>query len=83
MNAPDLARLRPEQRARFLATEAAGLSQPGMRLLMETLDFPRSCRARACRRAKACVADKLHCARDNRELMRNEVLPAMLGERPR
>jgi hypothetical protein len=83
MNAPDLARLRPEQRARFLAIEQAGFSQPGMRLLMETLGFPRSCRSRACRRAKACVGDKLHCVRDNRELMRDKVLPAMAGGRPR
>jgi hypothetical protein len=83
MNAPNLARLRPEQRARLAAIEAAGLSQPGTRLLMETLDFPRSCRSRACRRAKACVGDKLHCVRDNRELMRDKVLPAMAGGRPR
>jgi hypothetical protein len=81
MNAPNLARLRPEQRARLAAIEAAGLSQPGTRLFMETLGFPRSCRSRACRRAKACVGDKLHCVRDNRELLLNDVFPAMVGER--
>jgi hypothetical protein len=81
MNAPNLSRRRPEQRARLAAIEAAGFSQPGTRLFMETLGFPRYCRSRACRRAKACVGDKLHCVSDNRELLRDEVLPAVVGER--
>jgi hypothetical protein len=81
MNAPRLHLLRPHQRARLAAIEASGLSQPGMRLFMETLDFPKVCRSRACRRAKACVGDKLQCVRDNREVLVNEVLPAIMGER--
>ncbi|MEA2759121.1 MAG: hypothetical protein QOH65_1734 [Methylobacteriaceae bacterium] len=82
-DAPRLHLLRPHQRARLAAIEASGLTYPGMRLFMETLEAPKSCRSRACRRAKACIGDKLQCVRDNRELLVNEVLPAVTGERPR
>jgi hypothetical protein len=61
----------------------AGRTYPGMRLFMETLEAPKSCRSRACRRAKACLGDKLQCVRDNREVLVNEVLPVVMGERPR
>ena len=81
MNAPDLSRLRPHQRARLAAIEESGLSYPGMRLFMETLEAPRVCRHRACRRAKACIGEDLRCVRDNREFLTNEVLPVVTGER--
>ena len=55
MNAPRLELLSPEQRARLSAIEASGLSQPGTRLLMETLGLPRFCQLRTCRRTKACL----------------------------
>src|SRR5438270_13065567 len=79
MNAPRLDLLRPEQRARLAAIEASGLSQPGTRLMMETLGLPRFCQLRNCRRAKACLGTKFHCMRDNRELMLNEGLPQVTG----
>ena len=66
---PNLDLLRPEQRARLGAIEASGLSHPGIRLFIETLGVPKSCRMRPCRRANACVGDKLECVRDNRELL--------------
>jgi hypothetical protein len=78
MNAPNLSRLCPHQRARRLAIEASGISVPGMRLFVETLDFPQACRMRACRRAKACIGAKLYCMTANRELLLNEVLPAVM-----
>ena len=81
MSAPNLDRLRPHQRARLAAIEASGLSYPRMRLFMETLQFPRICRCRACKRAKACVGDTLQCVRDNEEYLRHEVMPLVTGER--
>jgi hypothetical protein len=59
--------------------EASGLSQPGTRLIMETLGFPQFCRLRNCRRAKACLGSKFQCMRDNRELLLNEVLPQVIS----
>ena len=66
---PNLDLLRPEQRARLAAIKASGLSHPGIRLFMETLGVPKSCRMRPCMRAHGCVGDKLECVRDNRELL--------------
>jgi hypothetical protein len=79
MNAPRLELLRPEQRARLTAIEASGLSQPGTRLMMETLGLPPFCRLRNCRRAKACLGKKFECMRDNRELLLTQVLPQVMG----
>jgi hypothetical protein len=80
-DAPRLHLLRPHQRARLAAIEESGLAYPGMRLFMETLEAPKSCRSRACRRAKACVGGKLQCVRDNRELLLQEVFPVVTGKR--
>jgi hypothetical protein len=52
-----------------------------MRLFMETLDFPRICRCRVCKRAKACLGDKLQCVLDNQELLLKEVYPVVTGKR--
>ncbi|MBV9395242.1 MAG: hypothetical protein JOZ84_12625 [Methylobacteriaceae bacterium] len=71
---PNLDLLSPDQRARLAAIEASGLSHPGIRLFTETLGLPKSCRLRTCMRLKACVGDKLQCVRDNKELLRSEVL---------
>jgi hypothetical protein len=76
---PRLHLLPPHLSARFLAIEASGRSQPGTRLMMETLGFPEFCRLRDCRRAKACLGKKFACMRDNRELMVSEVLPQVMG----
>jgi len=78
MDAPRLELLRPDQRARLAAIEASGLSQPGTRLMTETLGLPQFCRLRNCRRAKACLGKKFECMRDNRELMLSEVLPRVM-----
>src|SRR5947209_20628175 len=78
-NRPRLELLRPDQRARLAAIEASGLSQPGTRLMTETLGLPQFCRLRNCRRAKACLGKKFECMRDNRELLLNEVLPQVMG----
>jgi hypothetical protein len=80
MNALRLELLRPHQRARLAAIEAAGLSQPGTRLFMETLGFPQACRMRACRRTKTCLAAQFYCITDNREFLLNEVFPAVVGK---
>ena len=66
---PRLELLRPDQRARLAAIEASGLSHPGIRLFMEALGVPKSCRLRACMRGKACVGGTLQCVRENRELL--------------
>ena len=75
---PRLDMLPAQQHARFLAIEATGASQPGTRLMVETLGLPQFCRLRNCRRAKACLGKKFECMRDNRELMLSEVLPRVM-----
>src|SRR5438270_10900869 len=79
MDAPRLELLRPDQRARLAAIEASGLSQPGTRLMTETLGLPQFCRLRKCRRAKDCLGQKFACMRDNRELSVNEGLPQVMS----